>query len=189
MSLFDIRRTKPSHHRVIFDGITRNAQGVLVHQDITLDIPSALKLWSQQQEDGVREYRISPINEVVTTTTVREYPLICPSNERLKVKEMSSITINDVEYIPASEAGPRPETSKQIVILQRGWVAIGDLSKNGEEFTLNNAQIIQRWGTTKGLGQLALEGPQRETKLMPAGTMRFHELTVIARMDVDASKW
>lgn len=111
------------------------------------------------------------------------------SNNKKEVTMSSTVTINGVDYIPAAEAGPRPETVKQIVILQRGWVAIGDLSKTGEEFTLSNAQIIQRWGTTKGLGQLALEGAQRETKLAPAGVMRFHELTVVARMDVDASKW
>ena len=99
------------------------------------------------------------------------------------------ININGIDYIPAADAGPKVESVRQIVILQRGWVVIGDLSKTGEEFTLSNSQIIQRWGTTKGLGQLALEGPQRETKLASAGTMRFHELTVVARMDVDVSKW
>lgn len=111
------------------------------------------------------------------------------SNNKKEEPHMSTVSINGIDYIPASEAGPRPETVKQIVILQRGWVAIGDLSKDGEEFTLSNAQIIQRWGTTKGLGQLATEGPQRETKLTPAGTLRFHELTVVARLDVDVSKW
>lgn len=105
------------------------------------------------------------------------------------MSETSTITINGVDYIPAAEAGPRPETVKQIVILQRGWVFIGDLSKDGEEFTLSNAQNIQRWGTTKGLGQLASSGPTSNTVLQPAGTVRFHELTVVARLDVDGSKW
>lgn len=90
---------------------------------------------------------------------------------------MSTISINGVDY------------SKSIVILQRGWVFVGDLTKNGEEFTLSNAQNIQRWGTTEGLGQLALSGPTSATVLKPAGTVRFHELTVVARLDVDDSKW
>ncbi len=102
---------------------------------------------------------------------------------------MSTISITGVDYIPASEAGPKPETSKSIVILQRGWVFIGDLTKTGEEFALLNAQNIQRWGTTEGLGQLALSGPTSDTILKPAGTVRFHELTVVARLDVDDSKW
>lgn len=101
----------------------------------------------------------------------------------------NTITLNGIDYIPASEAGPKVESSKSIVILQRGWIFIGDLSKNGEEFTLSNAQNIQRWGTTDGLGQLALSGPTPNTKLKDAGTVRFHELTVVARLDVDGSKW
>ena len=99
------------------------------------------------------------------------------------------VTFDGIDYIPASEATPKPESSKSIVILQRGWVFIGDLSKDGEEFTLSNAQNIQRWGTTDGLGQLALSGPTNSTQLKPAGTVRFHELTVVARLDVDVSKW
>ena len=99
------------------------------------------------------------------------------------------ITINGVDYIPVFEAGPKVESSKSIVILQRGWVFIGDLSKHGDEFTLSDAQNIQRWGTTEGLGQLALSGPTVNTELKPAGTVRFHELTVVARLDVDESKW
>jgi hypothetical protein len=100
-----------------------------------------------------------------------------------------TITINGIEYIKASDCGPRPETAKSIVILQRGWVFIGNLSKDGEEFTLSDAQNIQRWGTTDGLGQLAISGPTSSTQLKPAGTVRFHELTVVARIDVDESKW
>ena len=50
----------------------------------------------------------------------------------------NTITLNGVDYIPASEAGPKVESSKSIVILQRGWVFIGDLSKHGDEFTLSD---------------------------------------------------
>jgi hypothetical protein len=77
----------------------------------------------------------------------------------------------------------------QIVILQRGWVAIGYLSQCGTTCVLERAKIIRYWGTNAGLGQLAIEGPQEKTKLDPALTMRFHELTVVATMDVDESKW
>lgn len=112
-----------------------------------------------------------------------------PIKTPTKEKNMATITLNGTEYVPASEAGPRPETVKQIVILQRGWVFIGDLSKDGEEFTLSNAKNIRSWGTTKGLGEIAENGPTSATKLDPAGTVRFHQLTVVARLDVNESKW
>lgn len=78
---------------------------------------------------------------------------------------------------------------KQIVILQRGWVAIGDLTKKGCYMELDNAYIIRRWGTTGGLGQLAKEGKQENTELESTPRMKFHELTVISLIEVDANKW
>lgn len=33
--------------------------------------------------------------------------------------------------------------------------------------TLDNAAVVRRWGTTRGLGQLGLEGPTKETVLDP----------------------
>ena len=77
----------------------------------------------------------------------------------------------------------------QIVILQRGWVAIGYLAQSGSYCTLSHPKIIRRWGTSAGLGQLAIDGPQPNTVCDDAMTMRFHELTVVAIMDVDAAKW
>jgi len=101
----------------------------------------------------------------------------------------ATITINGDEYVLVAEAGPRPESKKAILILQRGWVFIGDLSRDGDEFVLSNASNIQSWGTTDGLGQLALTGPTSTTVLKRAGTVRCHELTVVARLDVDESRW
>lgn len=80
-------------------------------------------------------------------------------------------------------------TSIQIVILQRGWVAIGRYSEHGDEFELADAKIIRTWGTTKGLGEIADGGPTSNTKLDDCPTIRSHKLTVIARMDVNESKW
>lgn len=102
---------------------------------------------------------------------------------------MSSIIVNGVTYGPATKAGPRPETVKQIVILQRGWIMVGDLSKEGTEFTLTDASVIRSWETGKGIGGVALSGPVPGVVLDPVGTARFHELTVVARLDVDESKW
>ena len=77
---------------------------------------------------------------------------------------------------------------KFIVVLQRGWVVVGDLSKDGTEFTLTNGSVVRRWGTSKGLGELAIEGPLEETILDPIPDTKFHELTVIMRMKC-SDKW
>jgi hypothetical protein len=77
----------------------------------------------------------------------------------------------------------------RIMILQRGWVAVGKFSQNGEQCRLENAAIIRRWGTNKGLGEIALNGPTTSTVLDKCPTLRFHELTIVASMDCEESKW
>lgn len=79
-------------------------------------------------------------------------------------------------------------SKKQIVVLQRGWVVVGDVSTDGDHIVVESASVIRYWGTTKGLGQL-VDGPLSETKLDPAGTIRAHQLAVVFTLDVDADKW
>lgn len=78
---------------------------------------------------------------------------------------------------------------KQIVIAQRGWVFVGDVERSGDDVTINNAQCIRRWGTSKGLGELAKGGPQSNTVLDDMGTVRLHPLAVVAAIDCEAEKW
>lgn len=78
----------------------------------------------------------------------------------------------------------------KIVVLQRGWVMIGRLLRGENNCTLYNARVIRNWGTTRGLGELAGEGPKRDTKLDPTnGTVEFHPLTVVATISCDPEKW
>lgn len=67
---------------------------------------------------------------------------------------------------------------RQIIIAQRGWVFVGDVTRSGDDVTINDAQCIRRWGTTKGLGQLATEGPTRNTVLDPTGSRRAQVLRI-----------
>lgn len=71
----------------------------------------------------------------------------------------------------------------KIVIAQRGFVFAGECHFEGSYVVLERAVNIRRWGTTKGLGQLASEGKQTETKADYAGTVRLHELAIVAMMD------
>jgi hypothetical protein len=97
------------------------------------------------------------------------------------------IVINGIEYVPTSEKIKSPI---KIVILQRGWVAVGRYSEEENDMcALTNAYVIRRWGTSEGLGQLALQGEQTETKLEKTGVLRFHKLTSVGIIDCDESKW
>ena len=108
---------------------------------------------------------------------------------------MKTITVNGEKYVSEADfkakKGSSASSKKQIVILQRGWVVVGDYSINKEkdECTLTNASVIREWGTSNGLGQLAENGPLTGTILETQADMHFHPLTVIARLDVNEANW
>ncbi len=77
----------------------------------------------------------------------------------------------------------------KIVILQRGWVYIGKFSQEGDMCTLTNAYNIRRWGTDKGLGQLAENGKRENTKLDKTGKVTFHILTSVAIISCNQDVW
>lgn len=62
---------------------------------------------------------------------------------------------------------------KRILVIEGGNVLVGDLSPNTTEFGLlevQNTAVVRRWGTTRGLGELAAQGPTANTQLDPCGT-------------------
>lgn len=78
---------------------------------------------------------------------------------------------------------------KQICILSRGWVVVGDVAEKGDECEIKNAYVIRVWGTTKGLGELAENGPLANTLLDKCPDFYFHKLTAVGRMDVNEANW
>ena len=59
-----------------------------------------------------------------------------------------------------------------IVVLDKGFVYVGTLITDAKFITIENAKCVRRWGTTKGLGQLATQGPQSNTVLDDACTVK-----------------
>ena len=74
----------------------------------------------------------------------------------------------------------------RIVVLQRGWVVVGRWHRDGDDVTITDAQVIRRWGTSTGLGEL-VNGPTSSTTLDPGGTIRTHVLGVV--LTIDAAGW
>jgi uncharacterized protein (TIGR02996 family) len=61
---------------------------------------------------------------------------------------------------------------KFLFVCENGFVLCGVASPHPTDFlrvVIDRAGVVRRWGTTKGLGQLAAEGPLRETTIDPAG--------------------
>lgn len=79
--------------------------------------------------------------------------------------------------------------SLRIVVLQRGWVYVGRYEHALDEVTVRDARCIHRWGTKKGLGEIANGGPTSQTVLQDPTTVRCHRLMVVHTIDCDESKW
>lgn len=78
---------------------------------------------------------------------------------------------------------------QQIVILDRGFVYVGRVSTDPNWCIIEGAQNVRRWGTKKGLGELAAEGPNANTVLDPAGTVRAPMRAVIGMLACEAVTW
>lgn len=96
-----------------------------------------------------------------------------------------TITVNGVEY---ARIYPRDAYPIQIVVLDRGFVYVGNVKLDGDFVTITNAKNIRCWGTTKGLGEL-VHGPTESTKLDHVGTVQAPLRSLISLIDVEQSKW
>ena len=81
------------------------------------------------------------------------------------------------------------QSSWQIIIAERGWVYVGKVARDGDLTVITECHNIRRWGTSKGLGELALEGPRPETQLDHYGTVRIHVLAVCGAIECDDAVW
>jgi type 1 fimbria pilin len=82
-----------------------------------------------------------------------------------------------------------PTPTLKIAVLDRSFVYVGLCHTEDGALVITNAQNIRRWGTTGGLGQLAMFGPQGATKLDAAGTVRAPLPAVIHLIDCNADAW
>ena len=100
---------------------------------------------------------------------------------------MSNITLNGVEYAPVNDDSAK----HQIVVLDRGFVVAGMVSIKDSYVTISDCVCIRVWGTTKGLGQLAIDGPTDKTKLDKQPITKVHELQVVQLIDIETGleKW
>lgn len=76
-----------------------------------------------------------------------------------------------------------------IVILDRGFVYVGDVSIYGDWLLISDAKNVRRWGTTQGLGELAAKGPQPETKLDMGGSVKAPLRALIGLIKCEAASW
>ncbi len=102
-----------------------------------------------------------------------------------QLKEIKALAGN----MPCSSSRGTIDRGFRIAVLQRGWVYIGRVFQQGDDYVLTNGACIRRWGTSKGLGELAANGPTANTELEPVPQVEFHEAGKVLLMAAEESKW
>lgn len=78
----------------------------------------------------------------------------------------------------------------EIVVVKEGWVLIGRVTPLAGELQIEGCSVIRRWGTTRGLAELANEGMTQLTVIEPAvDVVLVPNLSVIMRMVCKEEKW
>jgi hypothetical protein len=77
----------------------------------------------------------------------------------------------------------------QIVVLQRGFVVVGIFNRIGENVKISRCQLIRKWGSKHGLGEIAISGPTEKTILDPIGLCQFHILGIVFTINCENDKW
>jgi hypothetical protein len=72
---------------------------------------------------------------------------------------------------------------KEIVIIPYGWVFLGLVKRHNDHLTITEAYNIRVWGTTSGLGEIALNGPTPTTLLDLYGTIEIPMSQVLCRIE------
>ncbi len=71
-------------------------------------------------------------------------------------------------------------SAQTILVLTQGFVFVGELDESEAGYlVLHKAKNLREWGTTEGLGELAVKGPTKNTKADPCGTVRAPRHSVV----------
>jgi len=73
--------------------------------------------------------------------------------------------------------------------MENRWVSVGVYTEEADKVVLRNAAVIRYWGTTGGLGQIAVDGPTPSTKLDKTPTEFIQKSKVIKTIECDEDKW
>jgi len=83
---------------------------------------------------------------------------------------MSTITLNGIEYMPVAEAAPRITGNRAVVVVDRGWIFAGDVTRENGRIRLDRAVWIFRWESIGFDGVIANPKHKSATiKPMPNG--------------------
>ena len=106
--------------------------------------------------------------------------------------ELGDLKLRDVIALAdAMRGGPgaTEDLGLQIVVLDKGFVYVGEVELTGNHCIVENAMNVRKWGTKEGLLQLAATGPLPETRLDGRGQIRCDRSQVIHFIKCREDAW
>lgn len=95
---------------------------------------------------------------------------------------MKKETIIELIGLALEQTGNNQKQSRSfgqnIMVLDRGFVYVGDVTDEGDFVRITNAKNIRQWGTSQGLGELR-NGPLGSTKLDVVGEVLAPKRAII----------
>lgn len=79
------------------------------------------------------------------------------------------------------------QNNRVIVVVQAGWVFVGTRvppTQPSDDVLYTDAATIRRWGSTNGLGELAMRGATNTTELDPCGMVRIKQHAILFEISV-----
>lgn len=96
--------------------------------------------------------------------------------------DSDSITINGVEYVPASSI--TDGTDHQIIIVANGWIFIGYVREDDKGITIKEPSVVRSWSNGRGIGALASAEYKADYKLDKVyGSVHVPFESIRARID------
>ena len=153
-------------------------------KSVYLDHASVIRRWGTS--DGLGQLALNG----TATETVLDY---CG---RTKIRKAAILTeiecANSIweKDLPRNGHAVTEGPQANIYVVDRGWVFIGSSFEESEKGVyINNASVIRRWGTQRGLGQLALEGKTSETILDYTGSIKVRGHAMLFTIECDTNIW
>lgn len=106
---------------------------------------------------------------------------------------IDNLTLGEAKQLASLFNGNKESQDKylgwRIVVLVRGFIYIGDCTLNDNILTITDAGNLTYWGTTKGLGELAENGPTSSTKYFHTGIVEAPWHSVIHLIPCEKHLW
>ena len=98
---------------------------------------------------------------------------------------IETIKFDEVEYVRKdSLMTPIKNGETQIVVMPNGFIYVGEVVEDGDNFIIRNAKNLRKWGTTRGLGELR-NGKLPNTVVDDCGEIIVSKSSVNHRMRVN----